>query len=301
MNAQVHTNDSSPLATEVEMQVRQNLDFQIDRADMPRFWFDNDPFKTRIFDGLSITFPVGERYFISSVRLFRDQITDPELAARVQDFIKQEAQHGIAHERYNQFLVKQGQPLEKLLAFITARMNDDLKTKSPELNLAMTAAAEHITALMAECFFAQRSTLEKADPNMRAMLAWHAIEEMEHKDVAYDVMQQVAKVDYRTRAYALALISVMMPTFTLIRANRMLKVDGFSRIERLRMLRDGLPWLFGKHGMLTPMRKPFMQWFKRDFHPNDHAVVHNYPVWLKVFNDTGDALKAGEAFWQAGH
>ncbi|MFA9203516.1 MAG: metal-dependent hydrolase, partial [Flavobacteriales bacterium] len=77
MNAQVHTNDSSPLATEVEMQVRQNLDFQIDRADMPRFWFDNNPFKTRIFDALTITFPVGERYFISSVRLFRDQITDP--------------------------------------------------------------------------------------------------------------------------------------------------------------------------------------------------------------------------------
>lgn len=301
MNAQVHANDSSQCPPQAEMQVRQNLDFQIDRADMPRFWLDNNPFKTRIFDALTITFPVGERYFISSVRLFRDQITDPELAARVQDFIRQEAQHGIAHERYNQFLIQQGQPLERLLGFITARMSNDLKTKSPEMNLALTAAAEHITALMAECFFSKRSTLETADPNMRAMLAWHAIEEMEHKDVAFDVMQDVAKVDYRTRAYALALIGVMMPTFTLVRANLMLKTDGFSRIERLRMLRDGLPWLVGRDGLLAPMRKPFMQWFKRDFHPNDHAVVHNYPVWLKVFTETGDALKAGDAFWQAGH
>ena len=103
------------------IQVRQNLDFGIDQ-DLPKFWFGQDPFKTRVFDALSITFPVGERYFISSVRLFRDQITDPELQARVKDFIKQEAQHGIAHDRYNKFLIDQGQPLAKLLKFVTARM-----------------------------------------------------------------------------------------------------------------------------------------------------------------------------------
>ncbi|MEC7121241.1 MAG: metal-dependent hydrolase [Pseudomonadota bacterium] len=301
MNAQVHAQSATHAAIQADIHVRQNLDFGIDQPDMPRFWFDNNPFKTRIFDALSITFPVGERYFISSVRLFRDQITDPELNARVQDFIRQEAQHGIAHERYNQFLVTQGQPLDRLLAFITARMNSDLKTKSPELNLAMTAAAEHITALMAECFFAQRHTLAKAHPNMRAMLAWHAIEEMEHKAVVFDVLRDVANVNYATRAYALALIGVMMPTFTLMRANMMLKADGFSRKQRFNMLRQHLPWIIGKNGMLTPMRKPFMSWFRRDFHPNDHAVVHNYPVWLSVFEQTGDARQAGEAFWAAGH
>jgi hypothetical protein len=282
------------------IQVRQNLDFGIDQ-DLPKFWFGQDPFKTRVFDALSITFPVGERYFISSVRLFRDQITDPELQARVKDFIKQEAQHGIAHDRYNDFLIAQGQPLGYLLKFITARMASDLKNKSPEENLALTAAAEHITALMAECFFSKKDTMATAHPKMRSMLAWHAIEEMEHKAVAYDVLRDVAKVDYVTRARALMLIGAMMPTLTLVRANIMLKADGFSRRERLAMFRKGLPWLVGRQGLLSSIRKPFMDWFKRDFHPNDHEVVHNYGVWLSVFEETGDAMQAGEAFWQAGH
>ena len=62
---------------QVEPVVRSNLDFKLDQ--IPRFWFNGDPFKTRMFDALSLTFPVGERYFIQSVRLFRDKIIDPEL------------------------------------------------------------------------------------------------------------------------------------------------------------------------------------------------------------------------------
>src|SRR5690606_15705229 len=91
---------------QVEPVVRSNLDFKLN--EVPRFWFGDDPFITRMFDALSLTFPDGERYFIQSVRLFRDQITDPELKRRVADFIRQEAQHGIAHEKMNQVLKDQG-------------------------------------------------------------------------------------------------------------------------------------------------------------------------------------------------
>ncbi|HAK13838.1 MAG TPA: metal-dependent hydrolase, partial [Acinetobacter radioresistens] len=60
--------------------VRSHLNFKLN--EIPRFWFGGDPFITRMFDALSLTFPDGERYFIQSVRLFRDQITDPELKNR---------------------------------------------------------------------------------------------------------------------------------------------------------------------------------------------------------------------------
>ncbi|MFI7930535.1 metal-dependent hydrolase, partial [Acinetobacter baumannii] len=76
---------------QVEPVVRKDLDFHLNEA--PRFWFNNDPFLTRMFDALSLTFPDGERYFIECVRMFRDKIDDPELQKRVADFIKQEAQH----------------------------------------------------------------------------------------------------------------------------------------------------------------------------------------------------------------
>ncbi|MDN5643616.1 MAG: metal-dependent hydrolase, partial [Acinetobacter sp.] len=62
----------------IEPIVLTQLNFKLD--EVPRFWFGGDPFRTRMFDALSLTFPDGERYFIQSVRLFRDQITDPSLA-----------------------------------------------------------------------------------------------------------------------------------------------------------------------------------------------------------------------------
>lgn len=292
---------NAPLAIQysADMQVRKNLDFQLEQH-MPRFWFGGDPFKTRVFDALSLTFPDGERYFISSVRLYRDQITDPELQAKVKDFILQEAQHGIAHDKMNQILIAQGMPVEEMIGEMKGRFDDWLKNKRPEVNIAITAASEHLTALMAECFYAQKATLAEVDPYVRALFAWHAIEEMEHRDVAFDVMQDVAKVSYALRTRALVLTSVMMYGFTLYRTNIMLKADGFNGRERAKLFAKGLPWLFGKKGILSAMKKPYTDWFKRDFHPSQHPVLAQYPVWVETLEKTGDPIQAGEALWQAG-
>lgn len=285
--------------TRPPIHVRQNLDFGLDQ-DMPRYWFGNDAFKTRVFDAMTMIFPDGEKYFIQSVRLFRDQITDPRLKAEVADFIKQEAQHGIAHELFNKEMIKQGMPVKEMISFMVKRFDRNLKDNSPEFNLALTAASEHITALMAECFYAERKTMADAHPKARALLAWHAIEEMEHRSVAFDVMQDVAKVNYPLRAAALMMVGAMMPTFAMMRVNIMLKADGYTALERIQMFRQGLPWIFGKQGVLSSMKKPFLDWFRRDFHPNDHAVVEQYPLWLQVYAETNDPIAAGEAFWAAG-
>ncbi len=151
-------------------------------------------FLTRMFDALSLTFPDGERYFIQSVRLFRDQIQDPDLKQRVADFIRQEAQHGIAHDKMNQVMKDQGMPVDQFIQRLNKVFKFELKYRSPQYNIAMTAAAEHLTALMAETFYGEKETLQDAHPYVRALFAWHAIEEMEHRDVAFDVMQQVGNV-----------------------------------------------------------------------------------------------------------
>jgi predicted metal-dependent hydrolase len=153
---------------------------------------------------------------------------------------------------------------------------------------------------MAECFYSHKETLAKADPYVRALFAWHAIEEMEHRDVAFDVMQNVAKVTYAQRAKALVLTSALMTGFTMYRTNIMLKADGFNRLERARLFAEGLTWLFGKNGILSPMKQAYRDWFKKDFHPSQHAVVAQYPVWLKTLAETGDPIQAGQAFWEAG-
>lgn len=281
----------------VEPVVRSHLNFKLN--EIPRFWFGNDPFRTRMFDALSLTFPDGERYFIESVRLFRDQITDPDLKARVADFIRQEAQHGIAHDKMNQVMRDQGMPVDQFIKRLNKIFKFELSKRSPQYNIAMTAAAEHLTALMAETFYSHKETLNDAHPYVRALLAWHSIEEMEHRDVAFDVMKQVGNVPESTRKFALAFTTVMMFGFTTYRANVMLKYDGFSGIERLKLNLKGLPWFFGKKGMLSRMKSPYLDWFKKDFHPNQHPVIRQYDVWIETLEKTGDPIQAGEAFWQA--
>ncbi len=278
--------------------VRKNLDFKLDRV--PRFWFGGDPFRTRMFDALSLTFPDGERYFIESVRLFKEQITDPDLKNRVADFIRQEAQHGIAHEKMNQVMRDQGMPVDQFIQMLNKIFKFELSKRSPQYNIAMTAAAEHLTALMAETFYSQKKTLKEAHPYVRSLLAWHAIEEMEHRDVAFDVMKQVGNVPESTRKFALAFTTFMMLNFTIYRANIMLKYDGFSRLERIKMTVKGLPWFLGKNGMLTTMKSQYLDWFKPDFHPSQHPVIHQYQTWIDTLAQTNDPIAAGEAFWQAG-
>ena len=277
--------------------VRSNLDFKLD--EIPRYWFGGDPFLTRMFDALSLTFPDGERYFILSVRLFRDQIKDPKLQQRVADFIRQEAQHGIAHDQMNDLMREQGMPVDQFISRLNSMMNRDLKYRSPHYNIAVTAAAEHLTALMAETFYAHKQTLAAAHPYVRALFAWHAIEEMEHRDVAFDVMKEVAQTPELTRKAALPFITVVMFGFTLYRANIMLKYDGFNRLQRWQMNLKGLPWFFGRKGVLTRMGKQYRDWFKADFHPSQHPVIAQYEVLVKTLEETNNPILAGEAFWQA--
>lgn len=289
MNAQVQY--------QVDPVVRTNLDFKLD--EVPRFWFNNDPFRTRVFDALSLTFPDGERYFIQSVRLFRDKIKDPNLQNKVADFIRQEAQHGIAHDKMNQLMKNQGQPVDDFINFLNKRFKHLLENRSPEYNIAITAASEHLTALMAETFYGNKETLKDAHPYVRALLAWHSIEEMEHRDVAFDVMKDVAKVSERTRKQALLITTGLMYGFTMYRTNIMLKHDGFSALQRAKMFRKGLPWFFGKNGHLTRMLPQYKDWFKQDFHPSQHPIIAQYQVWIDTMQATNDPIAAGEAFWQA--
>lgn len=280
---------------QVDPIVRSHLNFKID--EIPKFWFGNDPFKTRFFDALSLTFPEGERFFIESVRLFRDQIQDEDLQQKVKDFIRQEAQHGIAHDRMNQQMIAQGMPVEKFTQMLRERFQGVLKNQSAEYCIALTAASEHLTALMAECFFCEKETLQDAHPYVRALLAWHSIEEMEHRDVAFDVMKNIAKVDEKNRKKALLIASTMMLIFNSYRTNEMLKVDGFSKLQRAKLFAKGLPWFLGRKGKLSKMKNQYLDWFKPDFHPSQHPIIAQYDIWIEKLAETGDPIQAGEAFW----
>ncbi len=278
---------------------REHLDFKLDES-LPQYWFGGDPFKTRLLEAVCATFPEGERYFISSVRHYRDQITDPQLQQDVRDFSRQEGQHGLVHTEFNDLLQARGLPMSGLLANQKKIVNHQLKNWSPEFNIAYTAACEHVTALMADCFFSDQRTLAGAHPHVRAMLAWHSIEEMEHKAVAFDVMTRVAGVSQLTRRSAMLFLTLMFIGYSFYDAQLFLKADGFSRTERLKMMVKGARWAFGKKGILSPMAKPWAAYFRKDFHPWQQQILPAYQTWLDVMEQTGDPIAAGEALYRAG-
>lgn len=279
---------------------RENIDFGLD-ASIPRYWYANDPYKTRVMDGMQLYFPEGERYFITSVRPFREQISDPILAKHVKDFTRQEGQHGIAHTQLNQLLRDQGMPVDEMLAMQKKRNNFWLTRFSQEFNLALTGAFEHFTALLAEGFFSRKQVMEGADPRVKALFAWHAIEEMEHKAVVFNVMTTVAKVGYFKRSAAMIYATLEMTFETYRSTDVLLKADGFSWLERKRMFFAHLPWMYGRNGVFSSFSGMILAYLKPGFHPDDIPVVHNYPDWIQAYERTGDPGQACDALIAAAY
>lgn len=242
---------------------RPGFDFS---KNVPMWWWDNDPFKTLLLAALSSSFPPGERFFIDSVRHYQSQITDPELQKAVRGFIGQEAHHSREHEALNGFLQERGINLARLEKEIADFMNL-LRKLSPERQLAHTVAVEHFTALMAEEFLLKYDALDEMDPHMAPIWAWHAIEESEHKAVAFDVYKAIGGSEF-TRLTEMMAVSVLFPLFTSIHVYQLMKEAGEHR--NWRSWAKGLHYMWGKPGVFRKLLPAYFKFYAPDFHPWNH-------------------------------
>ncbi len=215
------------------------MDFEFDSS-IPKHWFADSPLATHIANGVNLLFPAGERFFVRSVRQYLDQIEDEELRSAIKAFAGQEGNHAREHERYFELLEEQGYVIRPFLERYQRFSAKLERTLPPVLNLAATAACEHFTAIMADGAL-RDGILEQAHPTMRALLLWHACEELEHKSVAFDVLQ---RVDPRTsvRVAGLAVAALSLGAWWALATRMLLRQDGVSaedvRRERARLARD---------------------------------------------------------------
>lgn len=277
------------------IEARERLDFGLDAPDIPRHWLAGDAYKSRFFDALSTMFPVGERFFMECVRDFRDQVQDPKMREDIRLFIRQEGQHTMVHNQYNARLKRQGIDVEMILRRHDAWMfGFQRRHLSKRYTLALTAAMEHLTAISAHALFDRRGTMDGADPRVRAMYAWHAIEEVEHKAVAYDVMQGQARVGYLKRAVAMVHATFLFPKTIFVIQRRLMIHDGFSLRQRMGLMLKGLWWLFKPGGLLQPMLRYYWTYYKPGYHPWQETGQPGYERWLQAFDASGDPVHASE-------
>lgn len=232
--------------------------------DLPRYWWDNDPVKTLLLAALSSSFPPGETFFIDSVRHYQDQITDPDLKSAIRAFIGQEAHHSKEHKLMNGFLEERGVGLGRLERDVQWFM-DWMRTRFiPERQLAHTVAVEHFTALMAEEFLLKFDALDEMDPRIAPVWAWHAIEESEHKAVAFDVYKSVGGSEF-IRVTEMMVVSVMFPLFTTVHLAQLMKADG--QLGNLKSWAGALNYMWGKPGVFRKLIPSYLKYYSPNFHP----------------------------------
>ena len=250
-------------------------DLDVDLATLPRHWMANNATATAIANGVNLLFPHGERFFVRSVNQFRDQIDDPALRAAIKGFFGQEGRHAHAHDELNATLRTQGFEVDQFLDHYR-RLSSWLEAHTPpKLNLAVTAAAEHFTAILAEGAFSL-NMLDQAAPAMRQLLAWHAAEEIEHRAVAFDVLQAIDP------SYALRIAGLIYATIVL---------GGFWLWGALMLLRQEPGGVLGARRDLgrVPRRQPIVrrvflrgirQYLARDFHPSHNTTDRLASEWM---------------------
>jgi predicted metal-dependent hydrolase len=252
--------------------VRRDLHFDMQDGDIPRYWLNGDAHQTRYFDALSLMFPDGERFFIDSVRAFRSEVADDaSLNAAVGGFIGQEAMHSREHLLYNERLERQGVGAFALMDIVREVQDRRARTLSPIGQLALTICLEHFTAMLADQLLRHPSLMQKADARMAAIWRWHALEETEHKAVAFDVYQRVggtAVKRWHRRCRAMFWITGLFTYRTWQFMWRLSKGDGTRKDLRgwLRLL----GFLFVAPAPITRIGGQWLKWFLPGFHPWKH-------------------------------
>ncbi len=276
----------SPLGTQ-NIPVRR-MGFEFDDA-IPLFWFEQNSYISMLMTALSCTFPEGERMFIRAVRRFQDGIQNPTLQQEVRAFIGQEANHGKEHEAFNAFMARKGLPINKVMAFVKKGIAFQEGRLSPERMLAKTCALEHFTALFAEKILSTPELLDKMDEGLRPLWLWHAIEESEHKSVAFDVYQDQIN-NYWLRVSEMAIVSVLFTFFTSLHTVELLRAT--KELKNTSAMRQGFRTLWGKNGFLRGMLPHYLAYYRRDYHPSQvdsAAIRHQGLALLKKLSAYEDA------------
>src|SRR6059058_2283233 len=248
-------------------------------AAAPRLWHGGRVEATAIYNALSTTFLAGEAFFVESVRAFRDG-APPKLAEEIKGFTTQEAIHSREHDAFNKRATQSGYDLSRLEAQVEKRLAVT-SDKPPIVSLAATMALEHFTAILAHQLLAEPRHLEGAEKETADLWRWHAVEEIEHKGVAYDSWLYATRDWPRFKRWKVKTKIMLLVTrnFLVDRTAGSLELMRQEGVAGLRAWTLLLSYLWVRPGMFRKIAGAWLKYFLPGFHPwneDDRALLRAY-------------------------
>ncbi len=265
---------------------RRKIDFDFDPDKVPLDFYGGDPIQSLFMASLSLVFPEGERFFVDSVMHYRDRFDDPELAAAVKGFAAQEGNHARAHAAFNAMVRAQGLEVAvDLERKVKHLLRFRKKTAPAAARLAVTCALEHFTAILAEQLLTDEDHRERLHPSVRDLWVWHALEESEHKAVAFDVFQKVSG-SYAIRARVMLIATAFFMGFIAYSHMRLVKERGL--LTDVRGLFRTFDHLWLRRGLFRKLIPAYLDYFRPGFHPDDRDTTALLADWRRrLFGDAG--------------
>jgi len=244
----------------------------------PKLWLENNPISTIGTNVFSLYIPRGELFFIRSVRHFKDQIKDPELKSMIVAFMQQETLHAKAHDAFNESFKNYGFDVDSELKFINEKFEWIEKYVPKKIQLGMTVFFEHLTATRASSALTNLPNNSTISEEVKAFLMWHAAEELEHKNVAFDVFKEVGG------GYFLRIFSALLGPYLLFPYVKETTLRMTQAYNEPLTDENKLQFKMRKEKNKTEMLKSkqaIKQYFQPFFHPNKIKDTHLLFNWYK--------------------
>lgn len=257
---------------------------------LPRHFMAGDLVMSHVVAALSAMFPEGEDFFVRSVRNCRDRVADPELRRQVSGFIGQEAMHGREHRRFNEALGAIGYPTWAIDRVVRWLLRIDAFILPEAHQLAVTAALEHYTATLAEVLLTDpRARDAFGAEEVLSLFTWHALEESEHKSVAFDVYQEVSGNEF-VRIFTMEMVTLGFVAAVLASVSASLVMDPAAR--DLRRLTASLAELRHSPWATPGIYRHLRAYSRRGFHPDDRDTTALVARWRAQLFGAGGSLTA---------
>ena len=255
-------------------------------------WCGGDAFKSAFFNALSMSFPLGEQYFMDSVRAGLKTLppdVQQGFAAEVQGFVGQEATHRRIHSLFNQQLEAQG--LDNAMERRIARRLQAHAHLDVRMHVAATAATEHLTAMFADWMLAHPDTLDGSEARLRTLWLWHSAEESEHRSTAFDVYHAIGG----NHMWRLRLFRYITWTFLSdVTRQTVRNLWHDQALFRWSTWRSAGPFLFGRQGIIRSNIGLWRDYLREDFHPSQHSAARSVQ-WLRDNSDQFTPVGAASA------